>query len=107
MRIWQIGPVLKKIILSRFANLFAMMYRAGIPVLDCIEITERTTNNMAIRVALSRARADIQEGQGVSTSFRNTGLFPPLVVRMIRVGETTGDLDQALLNVSSLRSGHS
>lgn len=100
LRIWQIGPVLKKIILSRFANLFAMMYRAGIPVLDCIEITERTTNNMAILVALSRARADIQEGQGVSASFRNTGLFPPLVVRMIRVGETTGDLDQALLNVS-------
>jgi type IV pilus assembly protein PilC len=100
LKVWQIGPVLKKIILSRFANLFAMMYRAGIPVLQCIEITERTTTNAAIRAALSRARADIQQGEGVSASFRNTGLFPPLVVRMIRVGETTGDLDQALLNVS-------
>lgn len=100
LKVWQIGPVLKKIILSRFANLFAMMYRAGIPILQCIEITERTTTNTAIRTALARARADIQEGQGVSASFRNTGLFPPLVVRMIRVGETTGDLDQALLNVS-------
>ena len=100
LKVWQIGPVLKKIILSRFANLFAMMYRAGIPVLQCIEITERTTTNTAIRTALSRARADIQQVEGVSASFRNTGLFPPLVVRMIRVGETTGDLDQALLNVS-------
>lgn len=100
LKLWQIGPVLKKIILSRFANLFAMMYRAGIPVLDCIEITEKTTNNTAIQSALSRARADIQDGYGVSTSFRNTGLFPPLVVRMIKIGETTGDLDQALLNVS-------
>lgn len=100
LRVWQIGPVLKKIILSRFANLFAMMYRAGIPVLQCIEITEKAANNEAIRVALARARADIQQGHGVSASFRNTGLFPPLVVRMIRVGETTGDLDQALLNVS-------
>lgn len=100
LKVWQIGPVLKKIILSRFANLFAMMYRAGIPVLQCIEITERTTSNTAIRTALARARADIQQGEGVSASFRNTGLFPPLVVRMIRVGETTGDLDQALLNVS-------
>lgn len=100
LRIWQVGPVLKKIILSRFANLFAMMYRAGIPVLQCIEITESAANNEAIRVALARARADIQQGHGVSASFRNTGLFPPLVVRMIRVGETTGDLDQALLNVS-------
>ncbi len=100
LRTWQIGPVLKKIILSRFANFFAMMYKAGIPVLQCIEITERIVGNVAIRNALAKAREDIQEGQGVSISFQNTGLFPPLVVRMIRVGETTGQLDEALLNVS-------
>ncbi len=100
LRAWQIGPVLKKIILSRFANLFAMLYKAGIPVLKCIEITERASGNEAIRHALSKARDEIQEGKGVSTSFYNTGLFPPLVVRMIKVGETTGQLDVALLNVS-------
>ena len=49
---------------------------------------------------MSKARDEIQEGKGVSTSFRNTGLFPPLVVRMIKVGESTGQLDDALLNVS-------
>lgn len=100
LKIWQIGPVLKKIILSRFANFFAMMYKAGIPILQCIEITEKIAGNEAIKAALTRAREDIQEGKGVSVSFQNTGLFPPLVVRMIRVGETTGQLDQALLNVS-------
>lgn len=100
LKVWQIGPVLKKIILSRFANFFAMMYKAGIPVLQCIEITERIVGNVAIKNALEKAREDIQEGQGVSISFQNTGLFPPLVVRMIRIGETTGELDQALLNVS-------
>ena len=100
LRAWQIGPVLKKIILSRFANLFAMLYKAGIPVLKCIEITERAAGNEAIRHALSKARDEIQEGKGVSTSFRNTGLFPPWVLRMINVGETTGQLDGALLNVS-------
>jgi type IV pilus assembly protein PilC len=100
LEIWQIGPVLKKIILSRFANFFAMMYKAGIPILQCIEITEKIAGNEAIKAALTRAREDIQEGKGVSASFQNTGLFPPLVVRMIRVGETTGQLDQALLNVS-------
>lgn len=100
LKIWQIGPVLKKIILSRFANFFAMMYKAGIPILQCIEITEKIAGNEAIKAALKRAREDIQEGKGVSISFQNSGLFPPLVVRMIRVGETTGQLDQALLNVS-------
>lgn len=100
LKIWQIGPVLKKIILSRFANFFALMYKAGIPILHCIEITERIVNNEAIRQALMRAREEISEGKGVSISIQNTGLFPPLVVRMIRVGETTGQLDEALLNVS-------
>lgn len=100
LKVWQIGPVLKKIILSRFANFFAMLYKAGIPILHCIEITERIVNNEAIRQALVRAREEISEGKGVSASIQNTGLFPPLVVRMIRVGETTGQLDEALLNVS-------
>ena len=97
---WKIGPVLKKIILSRFSNFFAMLYKAGIPVLDCIEITERITGNMAVRNALINAREGIEGGKGVSVSFQNTGLFPPLVIRMIRIGESTGQLDQALLNVS-------
>lgn len=100
LRVWQIGPVLKKIILSRFANTFAMMYKAGIPILQCIQITEKVSGNEAIRVALTRAREQIQEGLGVSAAFETTALFPPLVVRMIRVGETTGELDKALLNVS-------
>ena len=100
LRIWQIGPVLKKIILSRFANFFAMLYSAGIPVLKCIEITERIAGNEAVRNALSKAREDIEEGKGVAASFHDTGLFPPLVVRMIRIGETTGELDKALANVS-------
>ncbi|MCH7816849.1 MAG: type II secretion system F family protein [Proteobacteria bacterium] len=100
LRVWQIGPVLKKIILSRFANFFAMMYKSGIPILQCIEITERITGNEAIRNALVNARVGIQEGKGVAISFQNTGLFPPLVIRMIKIGETTGQLDQALLNVS-------
>ena len=49
---------------------------------------------------LVNAREGIQQGKGVSISFQNTGLFPPLVIRMIRIGETTGELDKALLNVS-------
>ena len=100
LRVWQIGPVIKKIILSRFANFFAMLYGAGIPVLKCIEITERIAGNEAVRNALAKARDDISEGKGVAASFQDTGLFPPLVVRMIRIGETTGELDKALANVS-------
>jgi type IV pilus assembly protein PilC len=100
LKSWKVGPVLQKILLSRFANFFAMMYAAGIPILRCLEISEGIIDNMVVREALKQAREDISEGEPLSQSFANTGLFPPLVVRMLKVGETTGGLDKALLNVS-------
>lgn len=100
LRVWRIGPVMQKIILSRFASFFAMMYAAGIPILRCLEIAEGIIDNAVIKDALIKARNEIQEGAPISRSFENTGLFPPLVVRMMKIGETTGGLDKALLNVS-------
>jgi type IV pilus assembly protein PilC len=100
LKVPKIGPVLQKIILSRFANFFAMMYAAGIPILRCLEIAEGIIDNAVIRAALTQARQDIQEGEPLSQSFANTGLFPPLVVRMLKVGESTGGLDKSLLNIS-------
>ncbi len=100
LKAWKIGPVLQKILLSRFANFFAMMYAAGIPILRCLEISEGIIDNTVIRGALKNAREDIGEGKPLSQSFENTGLFPPLVIRMLKVGETTGGLDKALLNIS-------
>lgn len=100
LRAWKVGPVLQKILLSRFANFFAMMYAAGIPILRCLEISEGIIDNTVVREALRQAREDISEGDPLSQSFANTGLFPPLVIRMLKVGETTGGLDKALLNIS-------
>ncbi|MER2540840.1 MAG: type II secretion system F family protein [Azonexus sp.] len=95
-----IGPILKKIILSRFANTFAMLYAAGIPVLESIRTTQDIVGNQVVQQALRRVEQSIREGQNIASAFRDVGLFPPLVVRMLRVGETTGGLDKALLNVS-------
>lgn len=100
LRVWKLGPVVQKIILSRFANFFAMMYAAGIPILRCLEIAEDIIDNTVVRAAVKQAREDISEGDPLSQSFQNTGLFPPLVIRMLKVGETTGELDKALLNIS-------
>lgn len=100
LRIWKVGPVMQKIILSRFANFFSMMYTAGIPILRSLEIAEGIIDNLVIKSALEQAREDIEQGDPISQSFENTGMFPPLVVRMLKIGETTGSLDKALLNVS-------
>jgi type IV pilus assembly protein PilC len=94
------GPILQKIILARFARYFALMYQTGIPILDAIKTCEDIAANKVVANALNRAHQQINAGDSMSESFRNAGLFPPLVVRMIKVGESTGALDKSLLKIS-------
>jgi type IV pilus assembly protein PilC len=94
------GDILRKIILSRFASTFALMYSSGITILDAIRASEETAGNLVVQEGLKMAAQQIGEGKNVTAAFHEIGLFPPLVVRMLRVGETTGALDTALLNVS-------
>ena len=95
-----IGPLVSKLILARFSTFFALMYQSGISVLECIHISEKIVGNRVIEAGLQRVGRDINEGSGISQAFQNVRLFPPLVLRMLRVGESTGGLDTALLNVS-------
>jgi type IV pilus assembly protein PilC len=94
------GPILRKIILARFANTFAMMYSSGITILDCLASSRDLVNNQVIARSLQNVMQEIEAGKNLTQSFQQTGIFPPLVVRMLKVGEATGQLDQALLNVS-------
>ena len=95
-----VGPILHKVVLSRFASMFAMMYGAGIPIIDAVRTSEDVVGNEAVRDSLRRAGMLIGQGQNVTAAFQSVGLFPPLVVRMLRVGESTGALDRALREVS-------
>jgi type IV pilus assembly protein PilC len=100
LRLPIIGPILKKIIVTRVCNVFSIMYSSGITVLECIRTSEEVADNKAIQQAVRDAGRMIADGGGISASFASTGLFPPLVVRMLRVGENTGALEEALGNVS-------
>ena len=100
LRVWLVGPILRKIILARFASFFAMMYASGITIMDALIIAEGVVNNEVIADALRRVRVSIADGNGVAVSFERVRLFPVLVVRMLRVGENTGALDVSLRNVS-------
>jgi type IV pilus assembly protein PilC len=95
-----LGPILRKIVLSRFAASFAMMYSSGITVLDAIRSCEEIVGNKPIEQALRSAGQQIAEGKNLTATFQDLDLFPPLVIRMMRIGENTGALDIALLNVS-------
>lgn len=95
-----VGTLLKKIIVARFARYFALMYQTGIPILDAIRICEDIVDNQVVADALERAHQQISAGERMSESFHNMGIFAPMVIRMIRMGESTGALDKALLNIA-------
>ncbi|MCB5196551.1 type II secretion system F family protein [Deefgea salmonis] len=102
---WQLqipvlGPIQQKIILARFASCFALLYRAGIPILDCLRICQGVVGHRVMAEALKRITQSMSEGQGLAASFAQRRFFPPLVLRMLHIGETTGQLDQALNNVA-------
>jgi len=100
LRMPLLGPILQKIILARFANFFALMYQSGITILDAMKSSEDIVGNRVISDGLQRAGQQINAGESLSEAFQNLGLFPPLVIRMMRVGESTGALDSALLNIN-------
>lgn len=100
LKVWMVGPILHKIILARFATFFALMYASGITILDSIRLSEKIASNLVVEDGLQRAGKLISEGHSITAGFQNTGMFPPLVIRMLKVGEATGELDKALHNIS-------
>ncbi len=94
------GRLSFKIKLARFSNYMALLYASGVTLLRSLEICEKLVGNTYMADSIHRARQSIAEGGGISDSFASVEMFPPLIIRMLRVGENTGDLDKALENVS-------
>jgi len=100
LKVWVIGPVNEKIKISRFTRYFALMFASGITVLDAIKLSKSVVSNTVLEDGIDRAWQQISEGSSISEAFKNIGIFPPLVVRMLRVGESSGQMDKSLNNVS-------
>lgn len=100
LRLPLLGDIRRKLILARFVGLFSMMYASGITIVTALRSAEDVMGNAVLRQGMQRVGELIGEGHNVSSAFHAVGLFPPLVTRMIRVGENTGALDAALANVS-------
>ena len=100
LRIWYVGPIQSKVLMSRFANYFSLCYGAGLDVLASLRISEDIVGNAVVRESVRNISASIADGKNLSASIEATDMFPPLVVRMVRMGESTGLLDNALKNVS-------
>ncbi len=100
LRIPIVGPILKKIILTRLCSFFAIMYASGISIIECIKTGKEIVGNKLIERAMDKIEQSITDGMTLSDSFAAAKIFPPLVLRMIRIGENTGALENALSNIS-------
>jgi len=93
------GNISVKIKLARFANYMSLLYSSGITVLRSLEICKLLVDSKPLAKAIDDAKQGIADGKGISESFSEVNIFPPLVTRMLKVGENTGNLDEALNNV--------
>jgi type IV pilus assembly protein PilC len=95
-----LGDVLLKGSVARFTRTLGTLIASGVPILSGLEITARTAGNKVISEAIMTARASIREGETVSAPLKSSGVFPPMVVQMISVGEQTGALDEMLTKIA-------
>lgn len=97
----RIGALVSKIALSRFCHFFAVMFQSGVPILQCLETAQRVIANRCLEESLKVVRQQVQNGEPLSMAMRNSGQFPSLVVRMVKIGEDSGNLGGVLDNVTS------
>jgi MSHA biogenesis protein MshG len=86
--------------LSRFAHTFVMLNKSGIPILQTLEITSTTINNVVISQSIREISRQVREGRSLADSMGESGRFTPLVIQMVGVGETTGTLDEMLIRIT-------
>ncbi|MFP6662939.1 MAG: type II secretion system inner membrane protein GspF [Deltaproteobacteria bacterium] len=95
-----LGPLFTRIAVGRFSRTLATLLSGGIPLLEALELASNTSGNTALGAAVELARIGVREGGNLSELLRDTGLFPPLLVRMIAVGERSGELEPMLIRVA-------
>ncbi|MDH3253781.1 MAG: type II secretion system F family protein [Acidobacteriota bacterium] len=100
LRIPTIGDLLRKIAVARFCRTLSTLVSSGVPILDGLEITAKTSGNAIIEDAVMAVRQAVEEGRTLSGPLAETGVFPPMPVQMINVGEQTGALDQMLSKIA-------
>jgi type IV pilus assembly protein PilC len=96
LRLPILGLILQKIAVARFCRTLATLISSGVPILDGLEITARTSGNAIIEDAIMAVRKGVESGLTVAQPLKESGVFPPMVVQMIGVGEQTGALDAML-----------
>ncbi|MBU1086988.1 MAG: type II secretion system F family protein [Candidatus Omnitrophica bacterium] len=94
------GPLLRKVAVARFSRTLSTLIRSGVPILGALEIVGKTSGNVVIEAAVESARVGIREGESISSPLAKSKAFPPMVTRMISVGEESGELEKMLTKIA-------
>jgi type IV pilus assembly protein PilC len=100
LRVPVFGALFHKTALSRFSSTLAMLLRAGVPILQALDIVQDTVNNRVVSHAVRDVQASVREGESINKPLAKHAVFPPMVVQMIAVGEETGQVDTMLEKVA-------
>lgn len=95
-----LGAIMRKIAVARFCRTLSTLIASGVPILDGLDITARTAGNVIVEDAIQTTRKSIERGETIAAPLKQTGVFPPMVVQMISVGEATGALDTMLSKIA-------
>ena len=96
LRLPLFGEIQRRLLLAQLADHFALLYAAGIPVLETLSLLQPTLRNEAAMAALTRVADGVRSGLGLSAAFAEQQIFSGLLIRMLRIGEQTGALDRSL-----------
>jgi type II secretion system protein F len=101
-----VGDIIKKIEVARFARTLGTLLQSGVSILPAFNLVKEISQNQAISRSISHVHDRLREGKGISKSLEETGIFPPLAVHMIGVGEETGKIDEMLIKVAESYEGN-
>ena len=100
LRMPLVGKIFRKVAVARFCRTLATLISSGVPILDGLDITAKTSGNAVVEAAVKQARNRIEQGETIAVPLQATGVFPPMVVQMIGAGENTGALDTMLAKIA-------
>lgn len=94
------GLLLRKVAVSKFTRTLSTLVKSGVPILSSLEIVGKTSGNKLIEIAVGNIRSSIREGENIAEPLAKSKVFPPMVVRMVSVGEQTGELEKMLSKIA-------
>jgi type IV pilus assembly protein PilC len=100
LKAWILGPLFRKLAVAKFSRTFSTLVKSGVSVLNALEIVSKTSGNKVVEESIISCSNSVRDGESISKPLSKSGVFPPMVTRMIAVGEQTGQLEKMLSKVA-------